>query len=106
MGLILFMVLASPAFAADLPAPSKNLYSGWLMMYDRRFDEAHQAFGEWKQTHSADALGPASEAAAYLFAELARLGVLESELFVENTHYSNRATLQPDPQMKTNFNCE
>jgi hypothetical protein len=106
MRLTLFVVLAFSAFAADLTVPSKDLYSGWLMMYDLRFDEAHQAFGEWKQTHSTDALGPASNAAAYLFSELARLGVLESELFVGNTRYNNRATLQPDPQMKTNFDCE
>jgi hypothetical protein len=93
-------------FAADLSAPSKDLYSGWLNMYDLRFDEAHQIFGEWKQAHAADALGPASDAAAYLFSELARLGVLESELFVQDSRYQSRAKLLPDPQMKANFNRE
>lgn len=47
-------------------------------------------FGEWKQSRSADALGPASGAAAYLFSELARLGSLESELFVDDARYENR----------------
>jgi hypothetical protein len=100
------IVLASPVFAADLSAPPKDLYSGWLNMYDLRFDEAHQIFGEWKQAHTADALGPASDAAAYLFSELARLGVLESELFVQDSRYQSRAKLLPDPQMKANFNRE
>jgi hypothetical protein len=103
---VVSIVLASPVFAADLSAPSKDLYSGWLNMYDLRFDEAHQIFGEWKQAHAADALGPASDAAAYLFSELARLGVLESELFVQDSRYQSRAKLLPDPQMKANFNRE
>jgi hypothetical protein len=101
-----FMVLASSVFAADLAVPSGDLYGGWLKMYDLRFNEAHQVFGEWKRSHSADALGPASDAAAYLFSELARLGVLESELFVEDARYKSRAKLHPDPQMKTNFERE
>lgn len=75
-------------------------------MYDLRFDEAHQIFGRWKQTHPADSLGPASDAAAYLFSELARLGVLESELFTDNQRFLNRAKLQLDPQVKSSFDHE
>ena len=48
-------------------------------MYDLKFDEAHSVFSAWEQNHPADSLGPASNAAAYLFSELARLGALESE---------------------------
>ena len=84
--LFAFLISAgfSSGFAADLTVPSPDLYSGWLKMYDLKFDEAHQVFRQWKQSHPADALGPASDAAAYLFSELARMGVLESELFVDN----------------------
>ena len=95
-----FAVLAfliSSAFAADLSVQPGDLYGGWLKMYDLKFDEAHQVFGEWKQSHPADALGPASDAAAYLFSELARLGVLESELFVDDARFENRAKLRPGP---------
>lgn len=99
-------LLVSSRFAAGSDAPSGELYRGWLNMYDLRFDAAHQTIGHWKQSHSADALGPASDAAAYLFSELSRLGALESELFVDDTRYENRARLRPDPQMKTLFNCE
>ena len=100
------LLLASCAFAADLNVPSRDLYSGWLKMYDLKFDEAHQVFGEWKQSHPADALGPASDAAAYLFSELARLGVLESQLFVDDANFKNRAKLQPDSQLKPRFDHE
>ncbi len=100
------VLLFSSAFAVEPGTPSRELYRGWLNMYDLRFDAAHETFGQWKQTHPADALGPASDAAAYLFSELSRLGALESELFVDDTGYDNRARLRPDPQMKTLFDRE
>jgi len=110
MRFALFAFLLSPgftsAFAADLNVPSSDLYGGWLKMYDLKFDEAHQVFSRWQQSHPADALGPASDAAAYLFSELARLGVLESELFVNNENFWNRAKPRPDPQMKPRFERE
>jgi hypothetical protein len=99
-------LLISSAFGADLNVQPKDLYSGWLKMYDLKFDEAHQLFGEWKQSHPADALGPASDAAAYLFSELARLGVLESEFFTDDARFESRAKLRPDPQLKPRFNHE
>jgi hypothetical protein len=48
-------------------------------------------------------MGPASHATAYLFAELARLGALESELFVDNDRFRNRERLNPDPEAKRLF---
>src|SRR5437762_1662068 len=98
MRFVVLACLATSAFGADLNIPSKDLYEGWLKMYDLKFDDAHQVFREWKQSHPADALGPASDAAAYLFSELARLGILESELFVDDTKFEKRAKPIPDPQ--------
>src|SRR5690349_20015486 len=106
MRFALLAFLISPALAADLSVSSGDLYGGWLRMYDLKFDEAHQVFGAWKQTHPTDALGPASDATAYLFSELARLGALESELFVDDTRYQTRAKLVADPQIKTRFDRE
>src|ERR1700680_2880921 len=102
----ILVLLIGPAFAADVGVPTGDLYSGWLKMYDLRFDEAHQVFGQWKQSHPADAFGPVSDAAAYLFSELARLGVLESELFLNDARFQNRAKLRPDSQMKPRFTHE
>ena len=65
-------------------------------MYDLKFDDAHRNFGVWKHDHPEDSLGPASNAAAFLFSELARLGALESELFVDDSRFKNRPKLTPD----------
>jgi hypothetical protein len=88
--------------ASSLPH-SEEVYQGWLKMYDLKFDEAHRIFGQWTQDHPADPLGPASDAAAYLFSELARLGALESELFVDDVRFANRKQLQASPQVKLHF---
>ena len=91
------------AFAATPANAPDDLYRGWLKMYDLRFDEAHQAMARWQKSHAADSLGPVSQAAGYLFAELARLGVLESELFVSDRRFEERKKLHPDPQAKQLF---
>jgi hypothetical protein len=98
---ILF-ALAAPAPAASV-APENQLYAGWLRMYDLKFDDAHRSFAEWKHSHPEDSLGPASNAAAYLFSELARLGALESELFVDDSRFRGRAKLRPDSAKKILF---
>jgi hypothetical protein len=85
------------------PAAETQLYAGWLQMYDLKFDEAHRSFAAWKQSYPGDSLGPASNAAAYLFSELARLGALESELFVDDSRFKGRAKLRPDPAQKALF---
>ena len=72
-------------------------------MYDLKFDDAHRSFAAWKQSYPNDPLGPASNAAAYLFSELARLGALESELFVDDSRFKGRAKLRPDPAKKALF---
>ncbi|HUA83158.1 MAG TPA: hypothetical protein VMB85_04820 [Bryobacteraceae bacterium] len=100
------VLLASSAFASELTSPPADLYGGWLNMYDLNFTQAHHVFDQWKQAHPEDSLGPASDAAAYLFAELARLGALESELFIDNSVFETRSRLHPDPHVREMFNRE
>jgi hypothetical protein len=96
------LALAGSSAAANAPQESE-IYAGWLKMYDLQFDEGHRVFAAWKQGHSDDSLGPASNAAAYLFSELARLGALESELFVDDSRFKGRAKLRPDLARKALF---
>ena len=98
-----FVLAFSGSTSAATAPQESDLYAGWLKMYDLKFDEAHRVFAAWKQSHSDDSLGPASNAAAYLFSELARLGALESELFVDDSRFKGRPRLRPDPARKALF---
>ena len=81
-------------------SPSSVLDLGYRQMYNLQFEEAHQAFQHWGQTHPYDPMGPTSDAAAYLFAEFDRLGVLQAELFVHDEKFQQRQTGKPDPVAK------
>lgn len=95
------MIFCAMCDAAELK--SEAIYSAWLKMYNLKFNEAHEILKRWRDVHPEDSLGPASDAAAYLFSELARLGVLESELFVDDEQFKNRRTFDPDPAVKASF---
>lgn len=96
---ILMLAISVPLSAADLDA-------GYRAMYDLDFETAHQQFVAWKSEHPEDPMGPVSNAAAYLFSELERLHVLDSELFVDNEKFRLREHLSTDPAIKRAFDAE
>jgi hypothetical protein len=65
-------------------------------MYNLQFEEAHRTFSEWEKLHPDDPMGPTSDAAAYLFSELDRLGVLQMELFLDDEKFRQSRKLTPD----------
>src|ERR1700730_16924860 len=83
-----------------------DLDSGYRSMYDLDFDAAHRKFAAWKQDNPDDPMGPVSNAAAYLFSELERLHVLDSELFVDDDKFKLRRHLTPDADIKRAFQDE
>src|SRR5512143_3383520 len=97
----LSLFLAAVAVAQDKPAAS--LDAGYRDMYKLPFEDAHQVFRQWQGAHPEDPLGPASDAAAYLFSEFNRLHVLESELFTDDAKFEGRSKLAPDPKAKQAF---
>ncbi len=72
-------------------------------MYNLRFDEAHKIFLAWEQSHPDDPLGPSSDAAAYLYSEFNRLGVLQAELFADDEMLRKFKRPSPDPDSKRCF---
>lgn len=48
-------------------------------------------------------MGPASDAAAYLFSEFDRLRILQSEFFLDNNSFFRRRTAAPDPEIQKKF---
>ncbi len=97
------LALTPECLASTAPAQRSLLDSGYLDMYDLRFSAAHRAFDEWTRQHPSDPLGPASAAAAYLFSEFNRLGVLRAQFFVSNKGFEQRPNIKPDPAVKRAF---
>jgi len=97
-------VAAQGQFLAE--AAPGSLEAGYRAMYNLQFDEAHEVFQGWERSHPDDALGPVSDAAAYLFSEFDRLHVLETELFIDDNKFESRSKLAPDPKAKQAFESE
>ncbi len=102
------LALLSPAICgADASSPASTpIQQGFASMYNLDFAAAHRDFDAWQKLHPEDPMGPACHAAAHLFTEFARLGVLESQLFTDDKHFDNRQKLSPDPQVKNMINAE
>ena len=97
------ITLASSQLAVALaPDPIEH---GFQSMYNLDFQRAHQDFSLWEQSHPQDPLGPVAQAAGFLFAEFARLGVLESQLFTDDKVFDARSKLSPDPEVRRKFNA-
>jgi hypothetical protein len=76
----LLLAAPAPARAQSAPPSSPLLDQGYHDMYDIDFDGAHQSFNAFIQSHPDDPLGPASDAAAYLFSEFEKLKILDLNL--------------------------
>ena len=76
---------------------------GYRDMYNLDFGAAHAEFGSWMQSHPDDPLGAASDAAAYLFGEFDRLGIIDVELFADDSRFNSRSRLTPDPGVRKAF---
>lgn len=76
---------------------------GFHSMYNVQFAEAHAAFVNYMRQHPEDPMGPVSDAAAYLFSEFHRLGVLDVDLFTSDSNYRHRKRSSPDPTVKAAF---
>jgi hypothetical protein len=92
-------LLTGTGMAADLTP----LEAGYRQMYDQQFDRAHDSFHRWQAEHPDDPMGPASDAAAYLFGELDRLDVLRSEFFATDTGFLSMHRPSPDAGVKRHF---
>lgn len=84
------------------PEGTTALAAGYRHLYNLQFDAAHSAFRTWTQAHPEDPMGAVSHAAAYLFAELDRLQLLESEFFVDDARFFQERP-EPDPTVTRAF---
>lgn len=88
------------------PVSVAPLDAAYRQMYNLEFAGAHRTLSEWERLRPDDPLGPASNAAAYLFAEFDRLRILQSEFFTDDDAFKRRAKLSPDPAARRAFDAE
>lgn len=77
---------------------------GYRQMYNLEFENAHKTFQAYEHDHPDDPLGATSDGAAYVFGEFNRLGVLQTELFVDDGKFKGREKPAPDPAARDHFN--
>jgi hypothetical protein len=80
-----------------------DLERGFSGLYNLDFAGAQKDFSSWQEQHPDDPIGPASEAAGFLFSEFHRLGVLEVQFFENDDTFLARSKLKPDPALKSQF---
>jgi hypothetical protein len=77
--------------------------TGFRLLYELKFTEARAAFTGWENRHPQEALGPAAEAASYLFQEFDRQNVLTSEFFLDDDRLLGGVQGAPDPRARDSF---
>src|SRR5882724_11468265 len=92
-------ILCAPAFGA-----ADALEQAVTRMYDFDFPASHEVLDRYIVDHSGEPLPYAFRASAYLFAEMDRLGILESEFLVDDEKIAEKKKkLEPDPATRRNF---
>jgi hypothetical protein len=101
--LVLFPLSPSRSALGATPLSGTILDNGYHAMYDLDFNAAHAYFKQWMTAHPEDPLGPASDAAAFIFTEFDRLGVLDIELFADDNRFTSRKPPAIDPVIRQSF---
>jgi hypothetical protein len=97
-----FVVLAALLLCGRAYAAGQvTIADGYRAMYNLQFDEAHGIFAKWRERHPDDPFAYVSDAAAYLFAELDRLRILQAEFFLEDRGFDKN--VKADPEIKQKF---
>jgi hypothetical protein len=103
-----FVLASLPAVAQvsdAVVAPHATLGQGFQLLYNLEFDQAHQLFLSWERGHPEDPLGPACDAAGFLFSEFNRLGILESQFLENDKAFDARRKFDPNPAVRDQFNA-
>ncbi|HWC99502.1 MAG TPA: hypothetical protein VG456_22235 [Candidatus Sulfopaludibacter sp.] len=93
------ILLTTSAFAAEPP-----LDEAFRNLYNFHFTAAHDILNRQIAAHPQEPLPYAIRASAYLFYELDRLGVLESEFLIDDKRIAKKEKeLTPDPKVRAAF---
>jgi predicted Zn-dependent protease len=95
------VLLCLPVLAAGEP---DTIDGALKRMYDFNFPASQDILTRYIAQHQQEALPYAFRASAYLFYELDRMGILESEFFTDDNRIADKKKkLSPDPQVRVKF---
>jgi hypothetical protein len=97
----LVLLMTAPQAVAALP--SAGLDRGFGRLYDLDFTGAQKDFESWEKLNPENPMGPVSEAAAILFSEFSRLGVLEAQFYEDDSVFGARKKYAADPGQRALF---
>ncbi|MGD0443648.1 MAG: hypothetical protein ABSA39_06895 [Edaphobacter sp.] len=101
---LLLFLLTRSLVAFSSPLTGTLLDDGYYALYNLDFATGHRLIQQWMAANPDNPLGPASDAAGYIFNEFDRLGVLDIELFADDDRFTSRKRPDIDPVLKKGFN--
>jgi len=100
----LLALTAALCFRLRAADPPPTLDDVVQHLYDFDFPATHELLDRYIAAHPQDPLPLAFRSSAYLFSELDRLGVLESEFLIDDNRIVDKKSPQsPDPVIRTRF---
>jgi hypothetical protein len=103
---ILGFLLCGPILAAGEDACGSNsteIADAFDRLYNFNFPTAHAILNRYIGAHPQEPLPYAVRASAYLFYELDRLGILESQFLISDKRIADKQTLRPNPEVRANL---
>jgi hypothetical protein len=102
--IVLLLALASSLFAANAKLDTSTpVGQAFARLYNFDFPGAHAILDREIHSNPQDSLTYAVKAAAYLFAELHRLKILQMDFFEDDDKVVDRHKLTPDQTVRTEF---
>jgi hypothetical protein len=101
-----FFIIVPAMMAADespCGADFPEVGEAFNNLYNFNFPAAHADIDRYVAAHPREPLGYAIRAAAFLFYELDRLGILESEFLTSDKHIADKKVSRPDPDVRAKF---
>jgi hypothetical protein len=102
----LVVLLCAPVFAAepDTAVEPDTIDAAIQRMYDFNFPVSQEILSRFIAQHPDDPLPYAFRASAYLFYELDRMSILESEFLIDDNRIAEKKKkIDPDPLVRKNF---
>lgn len=95
------ILLCGAACATSASDPGPSLDAAFDSLYNFDFPATHQVLNQYVALHPQEAMPYAVRASVYLFYELDRLGILESEFLIDDKRIAKKGPpLTPDPAVR------